>query len=275
MKSVLIIEDDAVLRAATYMVLDEEGFKVKTAENGKEGVELLDKFLFDIVLCDITMPEMDGFQVLSFLKLNLKDSMPVFIFLTNRSEREDFRKGMELGADDYITKPYTREELIKSISVQVQKKEQYFKKYNIEKNILEMLKEKIPNYSIEKKQSSKEIPKSKFNYEASIFLTDGKKSDFVKLSNLVFITSNMDYTRVYVKNNKPFVIRKPIKVWEDDLPKDHFIRIHRSTIINTDYIKKVEKGKNYSHKVFLEDVSEPVEVSQRYFRKFKKQMNQR
>lgn len=97
----------------------------------------------------------------------------------------------------------------------------------------------------------------------------------MKLSYIILITSDRDYTKVNVKDSKPFVIRKPIKVWEKDLPKDHFIRIHRSTIINTDYIKKVEKGKSYAHKVFLEDVSEPVEVSQRYFRKFKKQMNQR
>lgn len=143
MKSVLIIEDDAVLRAATYMVLIEEGFKVKTAENGREGIELLEQYIFDVVLCDITMPEMNGFQVLNFLKMNSDISIPVFIFLTEKSEREDLRKGMELGADDYIPKPFTREELLISLSVQIQKKEQYLKKYNIEKNILELLKGKI------------------------------------------------------------------------------------------------------------------------------------
>lgn len=271
MKSVLIIEDDAVLRAATYMVLTEEGFNVKTADNGKEGIKLLEKYIFDIVLCDINMPEMNGYQVINFLKMNSKILMPVFIYLTEKSTRVDLRKGMELGADDYIIKPFTREELLSSLSTQIQKKEQCLRKYNIEKDLLELLKSKIiPELN------SKKLPQvnadSKYNYESSIFLTDGKKSGFVKISNIIFINSSKDYTKINIKDSKPYFIRKTIKIWEKDLPKNYFVRIHRSTIVNTNYVKKIVKISNYTHEVFLESIKEPVQVSQRYFLKFRKQV---
>ena len=129
MNTVLLIEDNAEIRENTAEILELANYKVMTAENGKAGVEqaLINKP--DIIVCDIMMPALDGYGVLHMLNKNeqLKD-IP-FIFLTAKTERNDFRKGMELGADDYITKPFTELELLNAIELRLKKLETYRKKF--------------------------------------------------------------------------------------------------------------------------------------------------
>ncbi|RYG53849.1 MAG: response regulator [Chitinophagaceae bacterium] len=121
MKTLLVIDDNTDIRENTAEILTLAGFKVQTAENGKKGVELAVKVLPDLIICDIMMPELDGYGVLHLLKNNpLTDHIP-FIFLTAKSERPDFRKGMELGADDYITKPFDDLELLRAINIRFKK----------------------------------------------------------------------------------------------------------------------------------------------------------
>ncbi len=121
MKKVLIIEDEHELRNSVQEMLFYENFQTATAENGQRGVEVAEEVKPDIILCDILMPDMNGFQVLE--KLNSKKSFSgiPFIFLTALNERADFRHGMELGADDYLTKPFSRDELLNAISSRIRK----------------------------------------------------------------------------------------------------------------------------------------------------------
>ncbi len=115
MKKVLIIEDDTVLRENTAEILELSGYGVITAPNGKKGVAMATDQLPDIIICDIMMPELDGYGVLETLcKQELTKQIP-FIFLSAKTERKDIRKGMELGADDYLTKPFEESELIGAI----------------------------------------------------------------------------------------------------------------------------------------------------------------
>jgi len=118
MNRILIIEDDDFVRNLMYRFLDDEGFIVQAARNGKEGIESLHGTLPDLVFCDIEMPVMDGFTVLQELRSNPVTTTIPFIFLTAKSEREDMRRGMEGGADDYITKPFLKEDLLNAIKAQ-------------------------------------------------------------------------------------------------------------------------------------------------------------
>lgn len=123
MMKVLIIEDNDDIRENVVEILELSGYKVAAAENGKKGVENALKFHPDIVLCDIMMPEMDGYDVLEALNTHPETQATPFIFLTAKAERTDIRRGMELGADDYLTKPFDDAELLRAIESRMKKKQ--------------------------------------------------------------------------------------------------------------------------------------------------------
>ncbi|MDO3642216.1 response regulator [Mucilaginibacter sp. L3T2-6] len=124
-KKVLIIEDNTDIRENVVEILDLAGYEVFDADNGKTGVELAQKHLPDIILCDIMMPELDGYGVLYMLNKNAATAVIPFIFLTAKAERIDLRKGMEMGADDYLTKPFDDIELLNAIESRLKKKEHH------------------------------------------------------------------------------------------------------------------------------------------------------
>lgn len=121
MKKVLFIEDDNVLRENTSELLELADYEVITAANGRIGVDLAKKIHPDIVVCDIMMPEMDGYEVLRQLSEKTATRNIPFIFLSAKTEHKDIRKGMNLGADDYLTKPFDEEELIGAIESRLAK----------------------------------------------------------------------------------------------------------------------------------------------------------
>jgi CRP-like cAMP-binding protein/CheY-like chemotaxis protein len=122
-KKVLIIEDNDDIRENVIEILELAGYNVDAAANGKAGVELALAGVPDIILCDIMMPEMDGYGVLYLLSKRPETIAVPFIFLTAKAEHFDRRKGMELGADDYLTKPFDDMELLTAIESRLKKKE--------------------------------------------------------------------------------------------------------------------------------------------------------
>ena len=129
MKHLLLIEDNEDIRENTAEILELAGYKVRTAVNGKIGVEMALKEVPDLIVCDIMMPVLDGFGVLHLINKNPELTGIPFIFLTAKTERSDFRKGMEMGADDYITKPFTDIELLNAIERRLKKSELLKKDY--------------------------------------------------------------------------------------------------------------------------------------------------
>src|ERR1043166_157087 len=115
MKSILIIEDNEDVRENTAEILELANYRVIKAENGKVGVEMAQSNKPDLIICDIMMPVLDGYGVIHLLNKNPDTSSIPFIFLSAKSERMDFRKGMEMGADDYISKPFDDIELLNAI----------------------------------------------------------------------------------------------------------------------------------------------------------------
>ncbi|GAA4946321.1 response regulator [Algibacter agarivorans] len=127
MKKILIIEDNVDVRENTADILEMADYKVLTAQNGKVGVEIAKQQHPDIIICDIMMPELDGYEVLKTLREHSNTSQIPFIFLTAKTEKIDMRKGMNLGADDYLTKPFTDNELLEAIDCRL-KKHDFLKK---------------------------------------------------------------------------------------------------------------------------------------------------
>ncbi|WP_339714184.1 response regulator [uncultured Kriegella sp.] len=121
MKTVLLIEDDRALRENTEELLELSGYSVLTAPNGKIGIEVAKQELPDIIVCDIMMPEIDGYGVLENLSNDQETQHIPFIFLSAKTEHKEIRKGMDLGADDYLTKPFDEEDLISAIESRLAK----------------------------------------------------------------------------------------------------------------------------------------------------------
>lgn len=129
MKSVLVIDDNNDIRENTAEILELSGYRTLTAENGKKGVDIAIKEKPDVIVCDIMMPELDGYGVLHLLRKNPDTQYIPFIFLTAKTERSDLRKGMEMGADDYITKPFEDIELLNAVEIRLKKAEILQQKY--------------------------------------------------------------------------------------------------------------------------------------------------
>ena len=121
MKKILLIEDNEDVRSNTAEILELSNYQVIVAENGKIGIEKALEHLPDLIICDIMMPMLDGYGVLHAIHKNDAIKNTPFIFLTAKTERGDFRKGMELGADDYITKPFSGTELLNAVDGRLKK----------------------------------------------------------------------------------------------------------------------------------------------------------
>lgn len=121
MKKILVIEDDRSVRENLLDFLDAKNFETFAAGNGKTGVELALVHQPDLIICDVMMPELDGFGVLTALRKEPATATIPFIFLTAMTEKTDLRQGMSLGADDYLTKPFTGGELLDAISARLEK----------------------------------------------------------------------------------------------------------------------------------------------------------
>lgn len=121
MTRILVIDDETMILENVLETLQLEGYEAFGAKNGLDGVELAKQHLPDLILCDVMMPKMDGFTVLMHLRDEPSTAHIPFIFLTAKTDRADVRQGMELGASDYLTKPFTTSELVAAVNAQLQK----------------------------------------------------------------------------------------------------------------------------------------------------------
>jgi CRP-like cAMP-binding protein/CheY-like chemotaxis protein len=187
-KKILLIEDNNEMRENTAEILSLSKYEVLTAPNGKEGVELALKHKPDLIICDIMMPVLDGYGVLHLLARNEETAGIPFIFLTAKSERSDLRKGMEMGADDYVTKPFDDIELLNAIESRLKKAEALKKDFS--KNLeglndfigqvkgLEALKKLSEEHEV-RKYKKKDAIYFEGNYPKSVyFIIKGKIKTF-------------------------------------------------------------------------------------------------
>ncbi len=125
MKKILVIEDEPEMRRNIVALLRYKEYQPVAAENGRVGLEMARRELPDLILCDVMMPELDGFGVLRALQADSKLALIPFIFLTAKGEKEDLRSGMNLGADDYLTKPVGNNDLVAAIEVRLHRSAQH------------------------------------------------------------------------------------------------------------------------------------------------------
>lgn len=122
MTKILLIEDDKINCTLLQECLESEGFHIISANDGFKGLQHARQYLPDLILCDIVMPELDGYNVLLQLRQDPTTAFIPFIFLTAKTTKSEYRRGMELGADDYLTKPLTAEEVIGAVCARLERK---------------------------------------------------------------------------------------------------------------------------------------------------------
>src|SRR6478736_10040097 len=121
MKRILVIDDETWLREMVHMALEQKGFEVLEAENGAKGIEIARKELPDLILCDVNMEKVDGYHTLSSLRSEPATASIPFILMTGLADHAGMRHGMELGADDYLPKPFTIDALYGAVEARLKK----------------------------------------------------------------------------------------------------------------------------------------------------------
>ncbi|HFA50325.1 MAG TPA: response regulator [Bacteroidetes bacterium] len=198
MKKILVIEDNAEVRENLEEILELYGYEAETAEDGKIGVEKALKNPPDLILCDIMMPELDGFGTLNILSKKPATADIPFVFLTAKSEKEDFRRGMNLGADDYVTKPFYKDELLQVIETRLKKSERLKKSFDRTANGLTSFINEARGYETLRKLSGKHATRSV--RKKDILFTEGdlpRYLFFVNKGKIKLYNTN-DYGKEYI-----------------------------------------------------------------------------
>jgi DNA-binding LytR/AlgR family response regulator len=269
MAKILYIEENEKTRKDILEKLRQAGFAATGAGKGQDALIKIEETVFDLILSEIVLPDINGLNILEGYKIRFGSFPPPFIFITKLKDKKSIRRGMEAGADDYLNKPVVWHELLSTIHVQLAKRKEILSKGESELLELRGAIENLSKIAVDKEQPAA------YNYDDSVFFSTTDKSQFIFLRDIVYIQSNGDYSRIFMNNDKSWLIKNSIKSWNAILPANHFIQIRRSIIINVNSIQSMQKWFNYTHKVNLKGVQEPFIMSQRYSRKLKNIFNKK
>jgi two-component system LytT family response regulator len=230
----IIVDDENLARKDLAALLTE--FKeieiVGEAQNINNAKDAINTYKPNLIFLDIKMPGESGFDLLEFIKDDIH-----IVFVTAFDEYAI--RAFEVNALDYLLKPATKERIALTLE------------------------------KLEQAEATAKDELKKLDYDDQVFLKLNNKYHFLKISSVLQITAEGDYSKLLTKDGLKALALKSMKEWEMRLPENHFVRIHRSTIINTDEIERIEPWYNNAHLVYLNGVDKPAVMSRRYFVKIK------
>jgi two-component system, LytTR family, response regulator len=230
----LVVDDERLARKELISMLSEFAC-IKTiheADDVKSALKMIETVNPNLIFLDIQMPGETGFDL-----INQIEYLGKIIFVTAYDQYAI--RAFEVNAMDYLLKPVTAERLQKSIN----------------KLEIETVKPANTDYNLD--------------YDDRLFLTIGTQMLFVKISSIIAIESEGDYTMIYTKEGQKGLVSKSMKEWELRLPKNYFCRIHRATIVNLEFVENIEKWFNYSYRLNIKGKDEPYIISRRYAKQIK------
>lgn len=225
---VIVVDDERLSRHELIRILNKfDSFNVVGEANDvTSAITLIEKSVPDIIFLDIQMPKQSGFELIKQVKIEGK-----IVFVT---AFENYAiNAFDINAFDYIVKPVNEERI---------------------KKLLDKI----------NKNTSDDNLNNKLSYEDKIFVSDNKFLKFIAIKDITMIQSTGNYSNVYIKDNENIMICKSLKEWLSKLPTNKFCRIHRTTIVNIDYIERIERWVNSSFKVYITNIATPVMMSKRY-----------
>ena len=232
----LIVDDEELARSDLHALLSKIPAIeiVGEANNISSAIDAIEKLKPDVVFLDIQFPRETGFDLLEKIETSAK-----IIFVTAFDKYAI--RAFEVNALDYLIKPVDPERL----AITIERLES--------------------SNSSEKKQSD-------FNYTDSIFIEHANNFYFVKVNSIIMISAAAAYTEIITAKGLKLFAHKSMKEWETRLPQNSFVRIHRSVIINIDFIEKMDKWFNYSYRVYLKSIDNPISISRRYIAAIRERM---
>jgi two-component system LytT family response regulator len=232
----LIVDDERLARHQLRSMLAAHTSieVVGEADGVQKAIAAIRELSPDVVFLDIQMPGEHGFDLLNQLDRPLH-----VIFVTAYDEYAV--RAFEVNALDYLLKPVNPDRLARAIE----------------------------RLSTSRSPEPTESVKRALEYDDHLFLTIGNGSRFLRINTIVHIRAEGVYTEVHTTDGKKALVLKALNEWEERLPEKHFVRIHRSSIVNIEYVERIEKWFNYSYQVHLRGASEPLTMSRRYAAKLK------
>ncbi|PKO98750.1 MAG: DNA-binding response regulator [Bacteroidetes bacterium HGW-Bacteroidetes-8] len=226
--SAVVVDDERLARQRLIRLLNkfDNVEIVGEAYDVTSAKRIIESLSPDIVFLDIQMPKQSGFDLLE--QINYEGRV-VFV-----SAYDNFAlRAFDVNAFDYLVKPVSED--------------------RIEKMLDRLSKDEGSNISCQK-----------FNYEDKIFISDNKFMKFVNLKEIILIQSTGNYSKIFINNGEKHLLYRALKDWESRLPSNKFCRIHRTSIVNIDYVEKLEKWFNYSFRVYITGFDVPVMMSKTY-----------
>jgi two-component system LytT family response regulator len=235
--NILVIDDERLARKDLISLLSAHDniTVVGEADDVPSAIRAIERLNPDVIFLDIQMPGESGFDLLEKAEVEAQ-----IIFVTAYDEYAI--RAFEVNALDYLLKPVNPDRLAKALE------------------------------KLEVRESELPARLRSLDYEDRLFLMLGRNFKFLKVNTIVSLTAAGDYSEVLASDGSKGLTLKSMKEWETRLPAQHFIRIHRSTIINMGFIDRVEEWFNYSFKVYLKGVEEPFVISRRYATRLKERL---
>lgn len=230
----LIVDDERLARKELRSLLAEHAIieVIGEAENVEQALALIPTIEPDVVFLDIQMPGESGFNLLEKIEPTFK-----IIFVTAFDAYAI--RAFEVNALDYLLKPINPTRLAQAIE------------------------------RLSASDHLSEQPVRKLEYDDRLFVESGERSRFLKIASIVYISAADDYSEVITDDGQKSLVLKSLREWEERLPEKHFTRIHRSAIVNLEYVEKIEGWFNRSYRIYLHNVAEPLMMSRRYAVKLK------
>lgn len=240
---VLIVEDDEETRNTITILLENEQYEVIQAINDEEGIKYYRQYNPDLVLWNIKLLFENEDEIQNKIRYIEQENHKPFIVLADMPSYKEYRKVMALGADDYICKPYDASLITKTINGLV-------KRYENLRNRIE-----DPDSTITRSEINENIV---IRYHGKIIPISIKK--------IFYISVERQYSKIFVESNKSYIIKKSLSKWEQILPQNDFIRIHRSTLVNISKIKEAKRVNNNLCNVYLSDSDIVLNMTRNYYK---------
>lgn len=225
----LIVDDERLARTKLTGILGKfENFViVGEADDVPSAKKQIEALKPDLIFLDIQMPRETGFDLLEQI-----DFEGIIVFVTAYDEYA--LRAFEVNALDYLLKP-VKEEMVEKLIAKLQKK-----------------------------SPKKEEQYTKLEYTDRLFVSNDKQMKFIDIRSIIMIQSVGNYSKLFFENGEKIMVYKPMKEWDARLPQNKFCRIHRTSIVNIDFIEKIDRWFNYSYRVFLTGIDEPLRMSKSY-----------
>lgn len=243
MEHILLIEDNKDVRENTAEILELAGYKVSMAADGKKGVEQVNKEKPDLIICDIMMPVLDGYEVLHLISKNEVTANIPFIFLTAKAERSDLRKGMEMGADDYITKPFDKIELLNAVESRLKKIDSLKNEYKKDIEGITAFIGNVAGKDVNIREPLDFFSGQKQEFQKRLIVRFGEQIKVIEIDNIMYFFVENKITYLFTKTKLQYPVEHNLDELEKIIDPKIFFRINRQFIVN---INSIEKMTNYS-----------------------------